>query len=79
MNITRIFVLSLFLATAAHAAPPLSLDQATRHIQQDRGVRVLSAERRQRNGRFWYRFKILTPKGRVRQVWIDPRQPLRPR
>jgi len=79
MNITPILILSLFLVPTAHAAPPLSLDQATRHIQQDSGARVLSAQRRQRDGRLWYRFKVLTPKGRVRQVWIDPKHPRRPR
>lgn len=68
-------VLALLLAGmtgAASASPTLSLDQATQRIQRDSGDRVLSAERRRRQGREWYRFKLLTPEGRVRQQWVDP-------
>jgi uncharacterized membrane protein YkoI len=72
MNKILKLVIPLLLTSAAHAAPDLSLDQATREIQQETGARVLSAEHRRRKGRTWYRFKLLTPKGRVQQVWVDP-------
>lgn len=73
MKPTSVFALLLILAaTSANAGSGLSLDQATKRVQQDSGARVLSAERRQRQGREWYRFKVLTPSGRVRQEWVDP-------
>lgn len=60
------------LVRVSAAEPGVSLDQATQQIQRDTGDRVLSAESRQRRGRQWYRFKVLTPEGRVRQRWVDP-------
>ena len=72
---THPFTVSLLLLAmlgggTGHAAE--TLDQATRRIEAG-GARVLSAERIQRGGREVYRFKLLTPKGRVRKVWVDPR------
>lgn len=78
MNKILTLAIPLLLASVAYATPPLSLDEATRQIQEETGARVLSAQHRRRNGRPWYRFKLLTPKGRVRQVWVDPAGPVRP-
>ena len=72
-----LMLLSLSLLTSPLAGRGLSvaaltLDQATAQVRRDSGGRVLSAERAHRKGREMYRFKVLTPDGRVRKVWVDP-------
>ncbi len=59
--------MALMAATAA-----LTLDQAAAQVRRDSGGRILAAERSRRNGRPMYRFKVLTPNGRVRKLWVDP-------
>ena len=51
---------------------PISLEQAANIVKKRTGGEVLSAEKRRSDGRLVYRIKILTPKGRVRSVYIDP-------
>lgn len=53
---------------------PISLDQAAAIARSRTGGRVLSAETREVDGRLMYRIKILTPEGRVRSLYIDPRK-----
>lgn len=53
---------------------PITLDQAASIAKSRTGGRVLSAEQREVDGRLMYRIKILTPKGRVRNIYIDPRE-----
>lgn len=52
----------------------ISLDQAAAIAKNRTGGRVLSAEKREVDGRLMYRIKILAPKGRVRSIYIDPRK-----
>ena len=64
---------------AAYAGPPgksgdLSLGRAASIAEHRTGGRALAAEKRKIDGRLMYRVKILTPKGRVRNVYIDPSQ-----
>ena len=54
------------------AAPPVSLDRAVADIRSRERGRVLSADSVQRGGRDVHRIKILTEKGRVRNVYMDP-------
>jgi uncharacterized membrane protein YkoI len=60
--------LALF-ADASSAA--LSLGEVSRQFEAN-GKRVLAAQQKQHQGKPMYRFKLLTPEGRVRKVWIDP-------
>ena len=53
---------------------PMSLDQAASIARSRTGGRVLAAEKREVDGQLMYRIKILTPKGRVRSIYIDPRK-----
>lgn len=63
----------------AAAAPPIEIrsqreDAGARVRQVERsGGRVLQAEPMQRGGREVYRFKVLTPEGRVRVMQGEPR------
>lgn len=64
---------------AAASAPPIQVrsqreDAGARVRQVERaGGRVLQAEPMQRGGREVYRFKVLTPEGRVRVMQGEPR------
>ena len=66
-------------APPAAPAPPIEIrsqreDAGARVRQVERaGGRVLQAEPMQRGGREIYRFKVLTPEGRVRVMQGDPR------
>lgn len=51
---------------------PMSLEQAASMAKSRTGGRVLSAEKREVDGRLRYRIKILTPEGRIRSIYIDP-------
>ncbi|HQU15860.1 MAG: hypothetical protein B7Z66_03175 [Chromatiales bacterium 21-64-14] len=51
----------------------ISLGQAVSRVRRATGGRVLSAEVRERDGNAVYRIKILTPRGQVRVVLVDPR------
>ena len=63
--------LLLAFALAGNALAAMSLAEVTQRFEAQ-GNRVLSAERKQHQGQRLYRFKLLTPKGRVRKVWVDP-------
>lgn len=77
----------LLLAAVAAAAAPVHAEEARqrrleaaeriREVERD-GGRVLQAERMQRGGREVYRYKVLTPDGRVR-VMHDARDREPPR
>lgn len=77
----------LVLAAVAAAAAPVHAEEARqrrleaaeriREVERD-GGRVLQAERMQRGGREVYRYKVLTPDGRVR-VMHDARDREPPR
>lgn len=77
----------LLLAAVAAAAAPAHAEEARqrrleaaeriREVERD-GGRVLQAERMQRGGREVYRYKVLTPDGRVR-VMHDARDREPPR
>jgi hypothetical protein len=66
-------------AVAQEAPPPIEIrgqreDAGARVRQVERsGGRVLQAEPMQHGGREVYRFKVLTPEGRVRVLQGDPR------
>ena len=64
-------VLALTLAATCNTAAAMSLAEATRQFEAQ-GSRVLSADRKRHKGQEMYRFKLLTPEGRVRKVWVDP-------
>ena len=64
-------LLTLAVFGNATAAASLSLAEVTQQFEAQ-GQRVLSAQRKQHQGQPLYRFKLLTPKGRVRKVWVDP-------
>jgi hypothetical protein len=51
----------------------LSLDFAADQVKRKTGGRVLSAETRQRKGEQEHRIKVLTPRGHVRQIRVDPK------
>jgi len=59
------------LAVAVNASAALTLGEVTRRIEAS-GERVLAAKRKRHKGHEMYRFKVLTPKGRVRKIWVDP-------
>jgi hypothetical protein len=86
LNALRPLLLLAVVATTLPAAaqdsaapPPIEIrsqreDAGARVRQVERsGGRVLQAEPMQRGGREVYRFKVLTPEGRVRVVQGDPR------
>lgn len=84
LNVLR--PLLLLVAVAAAAAPVhaeearqrrLEAAERIREVERD-GGRVLQAERMQRGGREVYRYKVLTPDGRVR-VMHDARDREPPR
>ena len=68
----------LIVASNVSAAPPLTLGEVTRRIESS-GERVLAAERKRHKGQPMYRLKVLTPQGRVRKLWVDPRSGRRAR
>jgi len=49
-----------------------SLDDAAANVRRQSGGRVLSANPVQRGDRRAYRFKVLTPQGRVRTLFVNP-------
>ena len=55
----------------AAASPYISADEAAARVQRQYGGRVLAVETRQRNGKTFYRIKVLTRKGVVRVVRIN--------
>ena len=61
----------LVLAGGSGVSARGPLDQATRQFEAE-GARVLAVEQREHGGRPMVRFKLLTGKGRVRHVWVDP-------
>ncbi|MCG6871066.1 MAG: peptidase [Gammaproteobacteria bacterium] len=69
-------LLSLLLAAAPGAArAAITLDQATRAVQQRTGGRVLAAERVRSADGMRFRIKVLLPGGRVRTIFVDPDRP----
>ncbi len=50
----------------------ISLDEAARRVADATGGRVLAANRVKVDGRILYRIKVLTPRGVVRVLWVDP-------
>jgi len=77
-RITAIAALLLLMLSSGISLAAVTLDQATRRVES-KGVRVLSAQRAQHAGRAMYRFKVLTPQGRVRKLWVDPQSGRRKR
>ena len=55
----------------AAASPYISADEAAARVQRQYGGRILAVETRQRNGKTFYRIKVLTRKGVVRVVRIN--------
>lgn len=51
------------------------LRESVQRIERETGGEVLRAEPYQRNGRDAWRFKVLTPEGRVRVLRDEPGQP----
>ena len=51
----------------------VSLDEAVERVRRETGARILSAETREAEGGSQHVIKILTEKGRVRRVRVDPR------
>lgn len=67
---------SLMLAGgAAFAADRGQLPESVSRIERETGARVLSAQRSLRDGREMNRIKVITPEGRVRVMWDEPRRP----
>ena len=87
LNALRPLLLLAAVAAVAAAAAPVHAEEArqrrmeaaerVRELERD-GNRVLQAERMQRGGREVYRYKVLTPDGRVR-VMHDARDREPPR
>jgi len=50
----------------------ISLDEAASRVADATGGRVLAANRVDVDGRPLYRIKVLTPRGVVRVLWVDP-------
>lgn len=50
----------------------LSLDEAVEMVRRKTGGRVLSADRVERDGRTWYRIRVLVAEGKVRVYRVDP-------
>jgi len=50
----------------------MSLDDAVEMVQRETGGRVLSADRVERDGRTWYRIRVLVAEGKVRVYRVDP-------
>ena len=74
----------LMLAAAAFAAQAQDgrervadegLRESVQRIERETGGEVLRAEPYQRNGRDAWRFKVLTPEGRVRVLRDEPARP----
>jgi hypothetical protein len=57
-----------------------SLDEATAEVRRSTRGKVLSAEPQRSNGDELYRFRVLSPEGRLRDLYVDPRtnRPVRP-
>lgn len=79
MNVFKYILLILIISwsLSVYSLSPeteesISLEQAAKIVKKRTGGEVLSAEKRTVDGRLLYRIKILTPKGRVRSVYIDP-------
>ena len=79
MNVIKYILLIsiIFWSFSVYSLSPesegsITLEQAATIVKKRTGGEVLSAERRRVDGRLVYRIKILTPKGRVRSVYIDP-------
>ncbi|MCB1723652.1 MAG: PepSY domain-containing protein [Gammaproteobacteria bacterium] len=72
----RLLLASLIALLAAQGAVArdrwTSLDEAVSEARDRYNGRVLSAERRQRDGRDSYDIRILTNDGRVKRLRIDP-------
>jgi len=71
LTLTLSFTLGVPAATAANNNGT-TLDEAVKRMKAKPGVRVLAAERVTKDGKTFYRIKILTGDGRVKYVWIDP-------
>lgn len=72
-----LLLMMFYLPMPAHSMSPeekeaITLEQAASIAKSRHGGRVLSAEKRDLDGRLMYRIKILTPAGRVRSIYIDP-------
>ena len=59
------------LALAAPAWAEVSREQAAATAQHQTGGRVLSVEKAESGRRLVWRVKVVTPKGEVREVFID--------
>lgn len=66
-------LLSLSTPALAQRAGGNGMDSAIRSVERQTGGQVLSAERRQDNGKVYYRVKVLTPDGRVRIIRVNAR------
>ena len=62
---------ALVLCLATPAWAEVSREQAAAMAQRQTGGRVLSVERAESGRRPAWRVKVVTPKGEVRQVFID--------
>lgn len=69
--LSLVFFVGVPAATAADKSGT-TLDEAVKHIKAKPGVRVLAAERVTKEGKKYYRIKVLTSDGRVKYIWIDP-------
>lgn len=68
---TLSLIAALGLPFSGAAQQGISLDQAVKRVKESGDVKVLSAQRVQRDGATMYRIKVLTANGRVKYVWVD--------
>ncbi|MDH3638262.1 MAG: hypothetical protein OES09_07325 [Gammaproteobacteria bacterium] len=79
LKISRI-ILVVILAGAGSALADherLTLDQAAKNVERETNSRVLDARTCDVAGRLEHCFKVLTPDGRVRKIYVDPERQLR--
>jgi len=51
----------------------LPLEEIIRRLELPRESRILEVEREEKGGRLYYEIELLTPGGRVRELYVDPR------
>jgi uncharacterized membrane protein YkoI len=62
---------AVLIAFTTPAWADVSRDDAAAVVQKNSGGRVLAVEKTERDGRTFWRVKVLTPQGEVKIVMVD--------
>ena len=80
MRICLVFFLFIFSTAASALDPnksgePVSIDDVANQIRGINSWQILDARSQQNNGGALFRFKLLSKKGVVKVIYIDPKKP----